>query len=407
MTVLFLAAIAVTLSLRLWLAERQTRCVMRHRDAVPAAFADRIALKDHQKAANYTAALLRHGRLSLIARMALLLAWTLGGGLDLLDYVFARDSLLAGAGLVLSVHAISELALLPFAIRRVFGIEERFGFNRTTPARFLGDLFKSALIGLLLGGPFFWGALWLMRHGGGLWWALAWAGWLAFSLLLLWIYPTWIAPLFNRFTRLEDPDLTGRIRELLERNGFASSGLFVMDGTRRSTHANAYFTGLGRRKRIVLFDSLLQMLDPPETVAVLAHELGHFKRRHIWMRMLQGAASGLLALGLLALLREQEWFYRGLGVSTPSDRTGLLLFFFAAPLFVFVLRPLFSAWSRRHEYQADAFAAENADAAHLIGALVKLYEGNATTLTPDPVYSAFHDSHPPAALRIAHLQGWG
>ncbi|MHC4933719.1 MAG: M48 family metallopeptidase, partial [Planctomycetota bacterium] len=356
---------------------------------------------------DYTVALLRHGRLALIARMALLLAWTLGGGVDLLDRVFARDSLLASAGLVLTVHVLSELALLPFAVCRVFGIEERFGFNRTTPARFLGDLVKGALIGLLLGGPFFWGAFWLMRHGGSLWWAFAWAGWLIFSLFLVWIYPTWIAPLFNRFTKLEDAELTGRIRALLERTGFASSGLFVMDGTRRSTHANAYFTGLGKRKRIVLFDSLLQMLDPPETEAVLAHELGHFKRRHVRLRMLHGAAAGLLALGLLALLREQEWFHRGLGVSTPSDRTGLLLFFFAAPLFVFFLRPLFAAWSRRHEYQADAFAAENADAAHLIGALVKLYEKNASTLTPDPVYSAFLDSHPPAALRIAHLQRLG
>ena len=350
MTALFLGAIATTLVLRLWLARRQMRCVTAHRDAVPEAFADRIALEDHRKAADYTVALLRHGRVALIARLALLLVWTLGGGLDLFDRIWARDSLLAGVGMILSVHAASELALLPFAVRRVFGIEERFGFNRTTPGRFVGDFLKAALIGLVLGGLVSWSALWLMERGGDYWWAFAWAGWLAFSMFLLWVYPTWIAPLFNRFTPLRDAELIERIQGLLERTGFAASGLFVMDGTRRSTHANAYFTGLGRRKRIVLFDSLLQMLDPPETVAVLAHELGHFRRRHVWLRILQGAVFGLLALALLAVLKDEEWFFHGLGMAEPSARIGLLLFLFVAPLFLFFLRPAFSAWSRRHEY---------------------------------------------------------
>jgi STE24 endopeptidase len=296
---------------------------------------------------------------------------------------------------------------LATSIYSTFGIEQRFGFNKTTPAVFVADLLKSAALGVALGWPLLTAALWLMRHGGALWWVWLWAGWMAFSLLLVWIYPTLIAPLFNKFTPLPDGPVKQRIEALLERVGFSSDGLFVMDGSKRSAHANAYFTGWGSKKRIVLFDTLCSMLQPSEIEAVLAHEVGHSKKRHVWSRLAVSGATSLAGLGVLALVIKKEWFFSGLGVSEMSYDTGLLLFLWVAPLFSFPLTPLWSAWSRKHEYEADSYAAEHAEAAALVSALVRMYEKNAATLTPDPLHSAYYDSHPPAALRIARLERAG
>jgi STE24 endopeptidase len=407
LTALFLAALFVWLGGHLWLSWRQGRCVREHRGAVPAAFAASIPLDAHRKAADYTLAYLRLGRVRAPARAALLLAFTLGGGLQALAHVWDQGTLLAGVAFVLSALFLAELCLLPFAVYRTFVLEERFGFNRTRPALFLGDLLKQALLGVLLGGPLALGALWLIENGGRFWWVWLWSAWIGVSLFFTWAYPVLIAPLFFKFTPLEDAELLGRLRDLLERTGFASEGIFVMDGSRRSSHANAYFTGLGRRKRIVLFDTLCRTLAPAEIESVLAHELGHFRLRHIWWRFAAGAATALLGIAVFRLVVGRAWFYTGLGVGAVASHVGLVLFLWVAPLFTFPLRPLLSAWSRRHEYAADAFAAAHSDRHAMISALVKMYEHNATTLTPDPVHSAFYDSHPPAPLRVARLSGAG
>jgi STE24 endopeptidase len=403
LTALFLAALFASLGVRLWLSWRQGRSVRAHRGAVPAAFADSIPLEAHQKAADYTVARLRLGRIVAPARAALLVAFTLGGGLQALTRLWDQGTLLAGVAFVLSALFLAELCLLPFAIYSTFVLEERFGFNRTTFGLFFSDLVKQALLSVLLGGPLIFGALWLIGNGGAFWWVWLWAGWIGVSLFFTWAYPVLIAPLFFKFTRVGDAELLQRIQDLLQRTGFSSSGIFVMDGSRRSSHANAYFTGLGRRKRIVLFDSLCQVLAPPEIESVLAHELGHFKLRHLWWRLGAGAAMGLLGIVVFQLLVDRAWFYTGLGVDNVATHVGLILFLWVAPLFTFPLRPLLSAWSRRHEYAADAFAAQHSDGQAMISALVKMYEHNAATLTPDPIHSAFHDSHPPAPLRIARL----
>jgi len=403
LTVLFLAALVVSLGLRLWLSARQVAHVRAHRAEVPEAFREQVPLDAHHKAADYTVTRTRFSRIGMMARALLLVGWTLGGGIDWLAGA-CGGGLLGGAAFLFAAFGISELLLLPLALYGTFVIEERFGFNRTTPRLFVLDLAKSIVLGVALGGPVALGALWLMDRGGDLWWLWVWAGWMGLSLLLVWIYPTWIAPLFNRFEPLTDEALDARINKLLERTGFESNGLFVMDGSRRSAHANAYFTGWGSRKRIVLFDTLCEMLTPPEIEAVLAHELGHYRRGHIWRRLVSAAGFGLAALFCCSLLIERAWFYDGLGVSRIGHATGLLLFLWVSPLFTFPLQPLLSAWSRRHEYEADAFAAEYAEAPALVRALVKLCERNASTLTPDPLHSAYHDSHPPAALRVARLK---
>jgi STE24 endopeptidase len=292
---------------------------------------------------------------------------------------------------------------LPFSLYHTFVVEERFGFNKTTAAVFVSDMVKQGLLMLVLGLPLAWTALWLMQGSGELWWLYLWLLWTGFSLLMLWAYPTVIAPLFNKFTLLEDQQLQQRIQELLDRCGFKSKGIYVMDGSRRSGHGNAYFTGMGRNKRIVFFDTLLETLEPDEIEAVLAHELGHFKRRHVQKRIAVMVLGSLAGLALLGWLSQQSWFYQGLGVTRPSDYLALLLFLIAVPVFTLFLQPLASWFSRRHEFEADDYAAKQADAAGLIRALVKLYRENASTLTPDPLYSAFHDSHPPAPVRVAHL----
>jgi STE24 endopeptidase len=406
---LFVAALALSLGLRLWLAFRHISYVKAHRDEVPPAFADRIGLPAHRKAADYTVARMHLGIAETLTEAALLLAFTLGGGLAALvafTDVLPFAGLIRDLILIVAVAVISGLVSLPFSYRQTFGIEVRFGFNRTTRKLWFADLAKGMLIGAALGLPLAALVMWLMRAAGPLWWLWAWAAWIAFQFLLLALYPTVIAPFFNKFSPLPEGAARDAIESLLARCDFANRGLFVMDGSRRSSHGNAFFTGFGRAKRIVFFDTLLERLAPDEVEAVLAHELGHFKLKHVLKRMLWMAASSLAFLALLAWLAASPWFYEGLGVPPAVDRpgVGLILFFLALPVFTFILAPLSSLYSRRHEFEADAFAAKHASATSLVRALTKLYEDNAATLTPDPLYSAFHDSHPPAAVRIARLE---
>ena len=406
-TLVFLAAFALATITRLWLATRHIRHIQAHRKQVPAEFADRIELPAHQKAADYSVAKTRLSIGHALVEGALLLGFTLGGGIELLHHFWQQllgAGLWQGTALILSVFAISAAIELPLSIYSVFSIDGRFGFNKTTPALYAADLAKQALLGAAVGIPLVLGVLWLMERMGGLWWLYTWLAWMAFNLLVLAIYPTFIAPIFNKFTPLQDPALKDRIEALLGKCGFRAQGLFVMDGSKRSSHGNAYFTGFGRSKRIVFFDTLLARLSHDEIVAVLAHELGHFKRRHIVKRIIMIFAMSLAGLALLAWLLDKSWFFQGLGVSAPGLATGLLLFLLVTPVFTFLLQPLMSLLSRKHEFEADRYAAENASAQHMIQALVKLYNDNAATLTPDPLHSVFYDSHPPAAIRIGHLQ---
>jgi STE24 endopeptidase len=407
-TLIFLAALGLSLGLRLWLASRHYRHVADHRAQVPAEFAASIPLADHQKAADYTLAKIRLSLLALVAETALLLAFTLGGLLQWLDgrllaalgergYAYGL-ALFAAAGLV--AFAVD----LPFSLYRTFRIEVRFGFNKMTWRLFLADLARQALLAALIGAPVLLAVLWLMGAMGERWWLYVWLFWLGFNLLVLLLYPTLIAPLFNKFSPLADGPLRARIEGLLARCGFTSSGLFVMDGSKRSAHGNAYFTGLGRAKRIVFYDTLIDKLSPAEVEAVLAHELGHYRHRHVWKRIGLMALISLALLWLLGQALVQPWFYQGLGVNQPSTAMALFLFAQVLPAFLFPLTPLGSWWSRQHEYQADAYAARQAGAADLVTALVKLYRDNAATLTPDPLHSLFYDSHPPASLRIGRLR---
>jgi len=405
-TALFIAAFALTLVARLWLTLRHIRHVGAHRAAVPADFAERISLEAHQKAADYTIARNRLGLRTSLVDAALLLTLTLGGGLAWLhDFWSARlDGLPYGLALIFSLMLISGIIDLPFSLYRQFVIEARFGFNRMTLGLFFTDLLKQSLIGLAIGAPVILAVLWLMGAMGSYWWLYVWLFWCTFNLLILFIYPTWIAPLFNKFSPLEDGEMKTCIEALLTRCGFRSSGLFVMDGSKRSSHGNAYFTGFGNNKRIVFFDTLLARLAPAEIEAVLAHELGHFRKHHVIQRIVLMFAVSLGFLWLLGQLIDAPWFYAGLGVPAQNTALALVLFFLAIPVFTFPLSPLGSYLSRRNEFEADAYAAEHAAAGDLVRALVKLYEDNASTLTPDPLHSLFYDSHPPAAQRIARLQ---
>ncbi len=403
---LFLGFLGAALTVRWWLVHRQLDHVQRHRGTVPDAFRARVPLEEHRKAAAYTVAKGRFGRWELVVEAILLLLWTLGGGIDLLDRLWrglALPELATGVGVLLSLTLVSALLDLPFAAYRTFVIEEQFGFNRTTPRIFTIDFLKQLLLLMLLGGPLAAAVLWILMHAGSLWWFFAWLVWLGFSVFMVWAYPVVIAPLFNRFTPLDDEAVKQRIVTLLERNGLSSGGIYIMDGSRRTGHGNAYFTGIGDHKRIVFFDTLLDQLAADEIEAVLAHEIGHLKRRHIRKRMVLMAGLSLASLALLGWLLQQDWFYLGLGVTQPSGHAALALFMLALPVFTFFLQPILAALSRKHEFEADDFAAQQADAATLVRALVKLYRENASTLTPDPLYSAFHDSHPPAPVRVAHL----
>jgi len=409
-SVLFVAFFVLTLGLRFWLANRQIRHVLRERGAVPAEFASKIPLAAHQKAADYTVAKTRFGIVALLWGGLVLIGFTLLGGLQAMSSALLP---LAGAGMVhqilllVAFAAISGALDLPFDYYRQFVLEERFGFNKMTRKLWLADMAKGTLVGAAIGLPLIWVVLKLMETTGALWWFWAWCVWSGFQLLMMVLYPTLIAPLFNKFTPLEDASLKTRIEGLMKRVGFASKGLFVMDGSRRSAHGNAYFSGFGAAKRIVFFDTLVERLAPQEIEAVLAHELGHFKLRHIVKRIVLMFALSLAFLALLGYLKNQPWFYTGLGVTpmlgAPNDAMALLLFMLVLPIFTFVFGPLSAIGSRKHEFEADAFAAKHSNADDLVSALVKMYDDNASTLTPDPVYSAFYDSHPPASTRIAHL----
>ncbi len=406
LTYIFLTALGLSLAIQLWLTLRQRRYVAAHRTRVPEAFAERISLEAHQKAADYTLTNTRMDIVELFFGGLLLLGWTLGGGLDWLDTqwrALAWNPINTGVAVIFSMTLISAVLDLPFNIYRTFAIEQKFGFNRTTPLLFISDLIKQTLVMAAIGLPLLWVILWLMEGAGEYWWLYVWAVWTGFSLFMMWAYPAFIAPLFNKFEPLDDVEMKQRIEQLLDRCGFTSKGVFIMDGSRRSSHGNAYFTGLGDNKRIVFFDTLLKSLNVNEVEAVLAHELGHFRRNHIKKRIVSMAVISLLSLALLGGLMQYDDFYTGLGVSQPSTYIALTLFMMVAPLFSIYLQPIFSWVSRKHEFEADDFAAENSNADNLVKALVKLYEENANTLTPDPLYSAFHDSHPPASVRIAHL----
>ena len=405
-TTLFLLLLGVSLATHLYLSVRHARYVQRHRHQVPAAFANQLELSAHQKAADYTIANERLGRLEQLIGAGLILLWTLGGGIAWVDQFLAQhlsSPVWLGVAVVMMVMLISGLLDLPMGLWKTFSVEQKFGFNRTDIKTYVIDLLKSALLSTVLIAPLLAAVFWLMDTAGGLWWLYTWLVWLGFSLLLTWAYPVFIAPLFNRFKQLDDGPLRDRIRALLERTKFAGDDIRVMDGSRRSAHSNAYFTGFGRNKRIVFFDTLMEILDDDELEAVLAHELGHFSLHHVRNRLIMGSLFTLAALALLGWLLEQSWFYHSLGVPNPSLHSALLLFMMITPPFTLLLKPLLSHGSRRHEYAADAFAATQSGSQALATALIKLSESNASTVTPDPLHSAFYDSHPPVALRINRL----
>ncbi|HXC39706.1 MAG TPA: M48 family metallopeptidase [Burkholderiales bacterium] len=404
----FLVFLAGTAAVRVWLERRHLNHVAGHRERVPAEFASRISLDAHHKAADYTVAKTRLGIWEILAGTALTLAFTVGGGLEALSELAGRVAAPGGYAhgilLILAVGVVSGLVDLPFGLYRTFVIEARFGFNKMTLGLYLADLAKQAALGAALGAPLVLCVLWLMARAGDLWWLWTWGVWMVFNLAVLAIYPTFIAPLFNKFTPLSDQGLRSRIDALLAKCGFRARGLFVMDGSRRSSHGNAYFTGFGAAKRIVFFDTLLTRLEPPEVEAVLAHELGHFARRHIVKRIVMIFAGSFVLLALLGYAINQPWFYGAFGIQARTTAMALVLFFMVVPVFTYAFQPIAALYSRRHEYEADAYAAANSNAADLVQALVKLYQDNASTLTPDPLHSAFYDSHPPASLRIARLQ---
>ena len=406
-TSIFIATLALTTLAKIWLARRHLAYIAAHRNGVPEAFAGQISLASHQKGADYTSAKTRFSMLSVLFDAALLLAFTVAGGIEKiseLSHDWFSQPLVQGIVTIVIALLISSLLEAPFNLYSTFAIEGRLGFNHMTFRLYLMDALKSLLVGALLGLPLLACVLWLMGRMGEHWWLYVWGLWVIFNLLILFIYPAFIAPLFNKFSPLRDEATKARIEALLARCGFTSSGLFVMDGSKRSAHGNAYFTGFGKTKRIVFFDTLLEHLNIEEIEAVLAHELGHFKHRHVMKRIASTFAISLVFLWLLGLLMQTSWFYLGLGVSTPSTANALLLFFMIMPLAGFLFGPLMSAYSRKHEFEADSYAVKQTNSRDLVNALVKLYQDNAATLTPDPLYSKFYDSHPPAAVRIAHLE---
>ncbi len=406
-TAVFLSFVAVSVLVRLWLSQRQISHIQAHYARVPDAFADRIDLRDHHRAADYSCTKLRVGRIMLAWETLWLLVWTIGGGLNLVDQWwsgFGYSALVTGIAFIFSVSVISAILNLPFSLYQTFITEERFGFNHTTIKTWVLDLVKTVLLIIIIGVPLVAAILWLMNQAGKNWWIYAWLLWVSFSLIMIWAYPAFIAPIFNKFNQLEDASMRTRIEDLLGRCGFQSQGVFVVDGSRRSSHGNAYFTGFGKNKRIVFYDTLLESLSEEEVEAVLAHELGHFKRNHIKKSLLLSSAISFAGFALLAWLMRSDWFYGSLGVETVSTHTALILFMMIMPVFTYFVSPLFSALSRKHEFEADEFAHSNSNYKALISALVNLYRDNASTLTPDPLHSMFYDSHPPATIRINHLE---
>ncbi len=410
MTLTLAGILVANLLTKLWLNSRQVRHVARHRDQVPAAFADTIGLDAHQKAADYTLAKARVNLVDLALDAFTLVGWTLLGGLDALNQLtlnWLDEGMSQQVALVVGFALIGGLIGLPLSLYQTFGIEQRFGFNHTTPKLWLSDVLKGLLVGMVLGLPILWLVLWLMQAGGPLWWIYTWAALVLYQLFVMWIAPNVIMPLFNKFTPLEDATLKARVTALMQRAGFTAKGFFVMDGSRRSAHSNAFFTGFGAAKRVVFFDTLLAQLNGDEMEAVLAHELGHFKHRHILKMMATSFATSLAGLALLGWISQQIWFYTGLGVMPNLDGNNsalaLLLFMLVLPLFTFFVSPLSARRSRQFEFEADAYAVAHSEGKALASALLKLYQDNASTLTPDPWYVAFYYSHPPASQRLARM----
>lgn len=410
LTITFITLLVATTLVRIWLGNRHIAHVQSHRNQVPNAFSENIALEAHQKAADYTTDKTKLALIEASMQAILLAVLTIGGGLQWIDEVWRNliidHEIARGALVIVSAMLVSSVIDLPFEYYKTFVVDEKFGFNKMTPAMFFSDLIKQSVVGIILGAPILFAALWLMQGAGQYWWLYLWVIWSVFNLLMLAIYPTFIAPFFNKFTPLEDQNLKQRIETLLTKCGFKSQGLFVMDGSARSSHGNAYFTGFGASKRVVFFDTLLDRLNPDEIEAVLAHELGHFKHHHVIKRIAMMFFVSFLGLALLGWLMNQPWFYSGLGVSQMSNYMALVLFLLVSPVFLFILRPIMASYSRKNEFEADSYAANHANAKYLIEALVKLYRDNASTLTPDPLHSAFYDSHPPASIRISKLAAY-
>ena len=408
-TFIFLFAILTSVLALLWLNFRQDRAIKTSFNEVPEGFNETITLEDHQKAGHYTQAKLLANHFEIIFSTIVLLIWTLGGAMNWLDIFWHErisDPILLGTVFILSIMLIASFIDLPFSIYRNFILEEKFGFNRMTIKTFTGDLIKELILTLALGIPLIYAVLYLMNMStiGDYWWVYVWAILSLFTITMMWIYPTFIAPIFNKFKPLENNSLRKRIDNLLDRTGFGSDGIFIMDGSKRSSHGNAYFTGIGRNKRIVFFDTLLKGMEDKEIEAILAHELGHFHHKHVRQRIVSSFIFSFISLALLGYLIKQGWFFHGLGISEPSAHTALVLFSLTLPVFSFFITPISNLISRKHEFQADAFAASHTDANDLISSLTKLYRENSSTLSPDKYYSAFHDSHPSAILRIARLQ---
>ncbi len=406
-TMIFLVATGCYLATLLYLNLRQNRAVKKSFDSVPQDFINNISIEEHQKAANYTQAKIKIGNIEMIFSSAILLLWTIGGGIDYLDQVWQSqtdNNLSLGVGVLISIMIIGSIIDLPFSIYRTFVLEQNFGFNKTNIKTFISDIIKALLITLAIGLPMIYLILYLMSIMGDEWWLYVWAVITTFSLIMLWLYPSYIAPIFNKFKPLDDVDLKNKIEDLLNRTGFKSDGVFVMDGSKRSSHGNAYFTGIGKNKRIVFFDTLLKGMEDKEVEAILAHELGHFHHKHIRKHMASSFAISLTGLALLGYLINKDWFFNGLGVSDPSNHTALILFALVIPVFSFFVSPIGNYLSRKHEFEADAFAAKHTNPKDLVSSLVKLYRDNASTLTPDPIYSSFHDSHPSASIRIRELK---
>ena len=409
-TLVFLIATLSYVVTLLWLNVRQDKAVIKSYEQVPSEFSKKITLKEHQKAAEYTQAKLTVNHFEVMFSTVVLLAWTIGGGMNWLDSIWqglTDNVLYLGIGFIISLMIIGSLIDLPFSVYRTFVLEQRFGFNKTDSKTFVVDLFKEISLTLVIGLPLIYAVLYLMGEMGEYWWLYVWLVLTSFSLLMFWLYPTYIAPIFNKFKPLDNAELKVKIDNLIERTGFKSDGVFVMDGSKRSSHGNAYFTGIGKNKRIVFFDTLLEGMDDQEVEAILAHELGHFHHKHIRKHMINSFTITLAGLALLGYLINQPWFFHGLGVNTMSNHTALILFTLTMPVFSFFIAPISNYLSRKHEFEADAFAAKHTNADDLVSSLVKLYRDNAATLTPDKIYSAFHDSHPSASIRIAHLKSSG
>lgn len=410
LTLTFVCLLVFSTIIRVWLGNRQINHVQSHRAKVPDAFSENITLDSHQKAADYSSVKTKLGLFEVIVQAILLFVLTIGGGLQWIDATWTNIltdyEILRGALVITSAMLLSSLIDLPVEYYKTFVVDEQFGFNKMTRSMFVTDLIKHSVVGLLLGAPILFAALWLMQSAGEYWWLYLWIVWTVFNIAMLAVYPTFIAPLFNKFTPLADESLKTRIESLLTKCGFKSQGLFVMDGSLRSSHGNAYFTGFGSSKRVVFFDTLLERLNAEEIEAVLAHELGHFKHHHVIKRIAMIFFISFLGLALLGWLINQPWFFQGLGVTTQSNHMALMLFMLVSPVFLFLIRPVMASYSRQNEFEADDYAAKNANANCLIDALVKLYRDNASTLTPDPFHSAFYDSHPPASARISKLAAY-